>query len=732
MLEKLTHIFSNWGKAVDMQCCELANGLIMFALICLVFVIVSYIDKKSYIIRFLARHLVLSAVIVWLVGFVVYMIGFWGTKAIGLPVVLRAIISSFKMFVVTNELARVDSDLQNDSQYMLLFSVTHFCAAYLAFVFILKMIGFKAQSALKLFFLRLTCLKKKKVHLFWGVNTASCVLAKDIRENYDKKAIIIFVDIDDDNSDDTQKKATLGRIFNAITISDVEIALLMEIGAYVDHCYNGPAQFSRVDKLNILRLLRLRSIRKVVKRANSVNMYFLSEDEVNNINGALNFQRDTTLTQKPTDKVTMYVHARKDSSNEIFDHYSQYDEKSSKIDIKIIDSAYLSVAQLKEKPSTLPVSCVNVAKNGCVDAPFTSLIVGFGQTGLEAFKFLYEFSTFIGSDKKRTPFRCYAIDANMDSIEGYLRAKMPGISNEELCLISTNVDTALYWEYIAKLINELNYVVVALNNDRSGLAVAINIFKYALQHRDASLPKLEIALRNYGSENRNRINEVIDQLNDSIVGRNIELNVFGGVESLYMSQEILCDATLNEAKEFHRVYEGSSQSADKQWRKDFVKNDETGLTAIDKTIKKVKKDTNIEISRFHAIYDINRRIEQNISNSLHCCTKMILMGIDENESSERLEPYYDSVISRKKNTIVYEKCKVDVELLHNIARVEHERWIASHKLMGYKWAPTNNPIKKFHHDMCPWEELGEEIKSYDCNVVDTTIKLAYQKANKDK
>lgn len=63
------------------------------------------------------------------------------------------------------------------------------------------------------------------------------------------------------------------------------------------------------------------------------------------------------------------------------------------------------------------------------------------------------------------------------------------------------------------------------------------------------------------------------------------------------------------------------------------------------------------------------------------------------------------------------------ELLQNIAILEHERWIASHKLMGFTYGPKIDMVKKQHPDMVHWSELSEETQSYDSNVVDTTIKM---------
>ena len=60
------------------------------------------------------------------------------------------------------------------------------------------------------------------------------------------------------------------------------------------------------------------------------------------------------------------------------------------------------------------------------------------------------------------------------------------------------------------------------------------------------------------------------------------------------------------------------------------------------------------------------------------------------------------------------------------AMVEHERWIASHKLMGYTYHPEKDCVRKYHESICPWNALDELTKVHDFKVVDTTIKLAYE------
>ena len=669
--------------------------------------------KSAKIFEVTSGNLLLVSSLVWVAGVVLYIIGFYRPGLTWLAVVPRAIIASFKMFVVANEMARLPSDFQNDALFMSVFSVVHFSAALITFMFIFKMVGFKLISSMKILWHKWLATKEDVAHVFWGVNEQTCLLAEDIRRNHPDD-IIIVIDVDDESEENAHQKTTLSHITNTITITSSEVARFNAIDALVDHCYYGPAALNGQRADDVFGALRLKNIGVILRKCGKSNFYFLSDDESQNISGALNLQQDKMLSSMEKNKPVIYVHARRDSNNEVFDHYSMYDSSSKRMQIKIVDSAYLSVSTLKQDFETLPLKCMNIDQGtGLVDSSFNALIIGFGSTGQEAFKYLYEYSAVIGPDMKRIPFNCYAVDEKMDKIAGLVKQQMPAIGADELELIHQNINSESFWETYKSLVADLNYVVISLNNDVESLTLAVNLFKYALKWRTENSGVLKFMIRCYDDSNENRMSEVIENLNSSVEGKGVEIRLFGRAKELYSCKSILLDEVLLKAKEFNNVYEGATSSADEQWKKNF------GEMEIDRLV--VRKN----LSRYHAIYDVNRRIAQNLSNSLHCQTKLMLLGLTGQEMSDRLEKLYRSVSTRKINTTVYDCPEETAVLLINVAIVEHERWVASHKLMGYTYAPLTDLARKHHCCICPWYDLDEPTQSYDCNVVDTTIKMAY-------
>lgn len=735
MIENLFKSLESWcGNYVPNYWPNELYLIISFGL--LLFLFYNFYKK---IFQFFSKHLFFISCFVWFVGVIIYMIGYTKMELNVLGILPRAILSSFKMFGVTNDLARIDPTMQKDAIYMTLFSVLHFIAAYITFMFIFRMIGYKLRS--KFYIFLATKIRKNKkyehVHLFWGINEASILLAEDIdriNKEINQEATIIFVDIDEDCENNCHKKATLGFITNTITINESEIARLDKIGALVDHCNNGPALVDTSISKDVFGQLKLNSIRNIVQNSCNLNIYLLSDDEDKNLLGALTLQEDMHLEALAKDcKSKIFVHARRDAYNEVFAHYSQYVSESTKIKIKLVDSAFLSIQSLKQKDDTLPVDCVkDNIQNGTIEAPFTAMVIGFSSTGQEAFKFLYEFSAFINSEKKRTPFKCYAIDEKMDKFEGLLRAKMPAITDQELIMIKASVDSQVFWEKVEELINKLNYIVIALNDDVLGMSLAVNLFKYALWKREKNLPKLKILLRCYDRNNESKMTEVESRLNESVGEMNVELKLFAKYRELFTYKNVVSDTILQEAKEYHYIYENSLLQEEEQWK---LNMEEQWKDSFEKSIQLDKSVIEIEmnkrsVSRYHAIYEINRKISQNFSNALHSRTKMILMGFDEESKPGRLNLYNGYVCTRKIKDINYECNDNDAELLRNLAITEHERWIAAHKLMGYIYQQERDLVKKCHENMCDFDKLSPETQSYDYNVVDTTIKIESKKKSK--
>lgn len=374
---------------------------------------------------------------------------------------------------------------------------------------------------------------------------------------------------------------------------------------------------------------------------------------------------------------------------------------------------YSSIIPVIQHKSTHPVNFVDISiPSGVVNSPFTALIIGFNDIGQEYFKYLYEFGTFIDSNKSRTPFKCYALDEKMDQISGYLGLDMPAITQDELVLVHTQIGSEESIRLITSIIDELNYIVISLDDINMAIFHTIRISKLCLKYRK-SKSKIGIFVRC----NEKGV-QVLTEFNESLNGM------------LYIypfsldAKDINCDKQILEIAKTFLMFENYFEN-----KSNLFSNELWYMNFGEETIK--RKSRSLNISQFHSSSNVQVNKFNTISKALHSYTKLVLMNILDNDI--RLKQIASSLCTRKPFTTNYHCNNIeDAELLHNMALVEHERWIASRKLMGYTCAPSTDYVKQHHKCMCNFTQLDEETLSYDCNVVDATIKMAYEEAMQNK
>lgn len=117
-----------------------------------------------------------------------------------------------------------------------------------------------------------------------------------------------------------------------------------------------------------------------------------------------------TLWEHKELKCRIYCHAKKEGLINRYDNIADVEDR-----VRFVDSSFLSVVALKKwhDNAMLPVKYVDVAEDsetkrrlGYVTSEFQCAVVGFGETGKEALKFLYEFGAFLDKDNGKAPFKC--------------------------------------------------------------------------------------------------------------------------------------------------------------------------------------------------------------------------------------------------------------------------------------------------------------------------------------
>lgn len=717
---------------------------------------------KRSIRKHIINHLMRYAILVFVSGVLLYGCGFWheGSENNFVACGLRSITASMEMFVSESELIEVRDACKEDVIYMLLFAVTHFLAICVSAAFIIHLLGIRLKSYV---LMQWPWSRKKELFVFFDLSQESLSLAKDIyRTRKFKNFQIVFVKTPMEESH--LERFSFSHILSFADNRNETIEQLTEIGAFLTYSRKSVSIGITENEWN--ETVGLNTLHRYIQRiANdekfNTHFFCLSPNEENNINTAV------ALSKRYSDdkKYSVYCRANHDSITESF----------SNLNLKFIDSASLAVMELKKKVEYQPVSFVNPdTKTGVATKPFRSMIIGFGETGFEVFRFLYEFSSFVGKESKENPFHCDIIDPKAKQLENSLYLHCPGLEEK---VNKDGAHTILYHEgtiennrnVVKELISSVDYIVICTDNEKENLSIGITLLNLAYKYR-SNLEKLAIFIGINDNREYKKAQEIAKFYNECGKKDKKEnlyeftLVPFGSKKQLFTYKNIIDEDVLNKAKDFYFEYQKTSNllGTDKEYDCEASKEEEWN-------IRRKGKKQNVDKGLWNK-NELTQKEAQDMANAWHIQTKLHLVGaccyckdtdykciakvrrerllgcIDfvmqqlmtrMKEARERQEKFNKSHEFILAKIAEYEK-EYNVPtgeystLFENLARCEHMRWDASNRLLGYRTfenATSNDKhyLQKTHACMVPYEELlsNEELRDtikYDYNTIYVSMK----------
>ena len=667
---------------------------------------------------------------------------------------LRSLVCSFQLFT-----GNIDSNVLDeisDHEYIKgLISVQAILSFLCTIAVILSLAFAKVMAYYKLH--RQTSIDNSHNHLyvFFGMNEPSRILAKSIHDN-DDKHIIVFVE---NNIIGKEGQDGWDSIIGMFTHKRQTFAEAENLGARVTFtdtrlCDIDKGKLEDADILTEINLRRLRWLMTDLTKCDSdsqLHVFFLSDNEDENIRALATLATDTTINTIKTNNVLQrfYCHARQNGLNRIVEDIAV----KRGLEVRIIDSSHLAVELLKANENYHPVNLVDVSKDNptTVSSEFNSLIVGFDEVGQDAMKFLYEFGAFVDyssnpENEHRSVFHCIATDKRMDELEGFFSAFAPAAFEKKnrdntklLELKKCDCKSGSFFKDVLtkELCEKLNYVVIAVGDDELGMTLAIRILNYIRRERE-DLRRLRIFVRSYHSDKETLLQKIANHYNegynkDSKEEYQIEAIIipFGQMNKIYSYSMIVDEELTAKGREFQKCYarlKGESLLWDMRRAKELNKGSLNSLRSL------------------------RRKESQDLANALHADTKIHLLksalgdGYDWKAFFIR---YFDDdnmpQVEGQYNKIDY-KYLADTEkkAILNLARLEHIRWNASHEMLGYTQAPADlhscNERTRQHNCLRPWHDLDKEsiivtekegwkcdYKAYDFGVVDITLLLNKEK-----
>ena len=753
--------------------------------------------------RMIERNLHLGFSLVWFAGFCIYCVGmyivpedvsldFWRL----VQVMPMAIIHAFEMFLLESEASAIHATFHENWYFMMLFSYVHLLAALVSLAFVLKHFGYNMVASARLKFAA-SCFAKNPdiLYIFWGMNEANYLLADSVNKKHQNETTnykILFVKTSDE--DDNQNNRTgLNRLFNFFSVKNKELDKLKSLECLSAHSFRmlSKCKLTEEEKHRGTKILDeklgLKSIVKLIKKTTgNIYVFMLSEEESTNLRASSNLCCDSDIKSfiSKNKKFHIYCHARRDSVNSV----AEDSLSGNNIEVHIVDSSRFSINELKSDINNHPIKFVDLDTEdnyGTVKSDFKSLIVGFGETGRDAARFLYEFSAFTSSKSSKeddvpkgnnenisvipSGFACYVTDTKMNQIKGRFLSSAPALAdkNSGFDFYNYDVNSEDFLILLCNISSKLNYVVVALGNDEQSITTAIRIFNYVRSHRK-NLDKFKIFVKCKETSPESFVQNIENHFNE--VNANKEgcenakkhIQIFGTYKSIYTYSQIIENDFEKEGVEYnHKYCEVSGKNG----------------------IKDVWDSRHNELLKSHKLdnySELRRKEFQDVQNAYHALTKIYIMQeickANPNETrltfkclsgdSDCVPLFKRKMINKNELSGIISASNAgvsDVEQLmfRNIARMEHLRWNASHRILGYN---NYSAIKdeeiievigedvhkcnerfKIHNCLIDWRELDAEsleavneeenyypdYKLYDFITISTSLKLRSEQISKN-
>lgn len=754
-------------------------------LIILVLVLSSQQFSKHRLYKFISRHISKFFIAFWVLGFIVYDVGTYTGEPWSLignaPMVA---IHAFEMFLVHSDTSAIHEELHSSWVYMSVYSFAHLMAAIISLLFVLKHFGFNIIAGMRMYCAAHGFTKKEVAYVFWGMNDATYYLAKDIKKHYDAKTSkkaknnyrIIIVRTNEDNETATVHNG-MERLFNFLSLKDKDLGRLEKLECLTTNT------FMSITKLNIptketeilQEQLRLKSLRRIIqkKTTGAVHIFSLSEDHSYNIQAIANLKRDKTLwdfvlpqngSAQPK-KVTFYCRARYNSIHRVIED----EQLKPGLEVRVVDTAHISIELMKQNVELQPVSFVDIKPDATVSSAFNSLIVGFDEVGFDAVRFLYEFGAFVkhgctSNHVVRSDFHCHVVDSQMSKKSGIFVANAPSIKpklafNNEgdspkddslITLHEMDSKSTDFYEKLKEWITDLNYIVIAQDDDEQNIALGVRIFRMAVKYRKNLDDHFRILIRvkhdegghfKQITEHYNRLwkgylerkSKESDQLERQTEVTSNEypgkpLTLFGTEKDTYQFKYIVDESLKDQAKMYKKRYDESISALKRQ-------AGEAGDRIISwdeesRLYMQLDSEHRGYSPTYSNVMKLRRRQSQNIENCTHKYTKhrlaIVALGpvLFKELTSHHLYRNNNEIEYHWKDHVTPKKEVVKV--LDVLAQTEHLRWIASHEVLGYELKGNEgfqDEARLQHGCMVPWEDLTEVTKSYDYNVVDVSLNL---------
>ena len=417
-------------------------------------------------------------------------------------------------------------------------------------------------------------------------------------------------------------------------------------------------ELDKNEKYDLFNSLGLKNLSKMIKftnvkpsQHNKCHFFFLDEDARTNIDASDNFRKMLEFVHPDDTEKIIYCLARNNAFSSLLERSDPTTGDDSKIKVKILDLSVMAVQSLFNDPDNHPINFVECDEaTATVKTPFESLILGFGRSGRDIVRYLYEFGAFLDygsrndeSSAVRSPFKCTIMDKNIDVIAPRYMAKIPAVrkacqkgnGKQPFIFVKASLNSKGFVSLIEEKLSNLNmnYIVISIGDDKTNMGALTFVVDQAMRIREGKLGKLKIFVRNYDPAYEDAMCDRAKHYNQ-LLGNNAVVNIFGRRSELLSNEMVVEDHIITLAKKFHKHYkyykdQNKDKSDDELWtlrhhQNQDIEESENG------------ENQNESITKWGRQNYVLRQETQDIHNVIHFDTKLGLIGLKRHTHFEEV------------------------------------------------------------------------------------------------
>ena len=319
----------------------------------------------------------------------------------------------------------------------------------------------------------------RKNHIFLSLDSHSKAFVQSILQEWEKNPCpekqgdVILIEFPGDSH--KHQELSIGELIANIFGSKHELSLERQLGSdrFVLLKANLPEGKSEKPLSEAIGLSRL------APWLNSPNstLYLLSPEEDENVLLLKHLATDPSVKAK----ILCYSHCVNSYTSLIA---SMGDR------VRVLNLPEMSFNELRQnQPQLHPIHFADIAKNskgeslGYVKSSNTSILIGFGETGQEALRYLYEFGSFIGEDMQPINNNFKVYDPQIDSLKGDFLTRTPAMRYDaSIDWSSASIGHSQFWLDFAMALPSLTYVIVAVDKATRNIEIAVQLLQEAVRY----------------------------------------------------------------------------------------------------------------------------------------------------------------------------------------------------------------------------------------------------------